>query len=48
VQHGIQPRHVDVNELQQALLAQGVYLRPQNTSKPTVDAEATSAQQVRA
>jgi hypothetical protein len=48
VQHGIQPRHVNVAELQQALLAQGVYLRPHNASEPTADAETTSAQQVQA
>jgi hypothetical protein len=30
VKHGIQPRAVDVDELQQALLEQGVYLRPRN------------------
>ena len=28
VKHGLQPRAVDIDELQQALLAQGVYLRP--------------------
>jgi hypothetical protein len=28
VKHGIEPRAVDIDELQQALLAQGVYLRP--------------------
>lgn len=29
VQNGVQPRHVDIAQLQQALVAQGVYLRPQ-------------------
>ena len=48
VQHGIQPRHVNVAELQQALLAQGVYLRPHNASEPPAEAETTSAQQVQA
>jgi hypothetical protein len=48
VQHGIQPRHVNVAELQQALLAQGVYLRPHNASEPPAEAETTSAQQLQA
>jgi hypothetical protein len=37
VKHGIQPRAVNIDELQAALQAQGVYLRPRN--------EAAAAQQ---
>jgi hypothetical protein len=42
VQHGIQPRHVNVAELQQALLAQGVYLRPHSLAEQTASVQATS------
>jgi hypothetical protein len=41
VKHGIQPRAVDIDELQQALLAQGVYLRPR---KPLEAPAATQEQ----
>jgi hypothetical protein len=39
VQHGIQPRAVNVDELQSALLAQGVYLRPRAGSPAAATAE---------
>jgi 2-polyprenyl-6-methoxyphenol hydroxylase-like FAD-dependent oxidoreductase len=33
VRHGIEPRAVDIDELQQALLGQGVYLRPRKQAQ---------------
>jgi hypothetical protein len=35
VKHGIQPRAVNIDELQQALLEQGVYLRPRSEAAAT-------------
>ena len=40
VKHGVQPRQVDMAELQQALLQQGVFLRPGNSVPATASAPA--------
>jgi len=39
VKHGIEVRNVDIDELQQALLDQGVYLRPRKESATAVAAK---------
>lgn len=43
VQAGVQPRHVDVAQLQQALAAQGVYLRPQAEAEAVLAREQACA-----
>jgi hypothetical protein len=43
VANKVQPRNVDIHQLQQALLAQGVYLRPQSEAAQTLKSVATEA-----
>jgi hypothetical protein len=43
VKHGIEPRAVDIDELQQALLAQGVYLRPRQEAAAVATKEKACA-----